>query len=154
MLVLDINFRIYPKIIIIDFVKVLDFPFCIFFKFFETKYRNSHVLFLYFGVFSEKTWTLSILHILDRNLGIVLQKRITDNFEGIRLNFLIFYKKIKKIEFACVSFQFWNIFEEDVKIKYFARSRQNSWNCFGKNYNWFFWRYYNSFLGFCNFFEK
>ena len=45
-----------------------------------------------------KTWKLSIMLILDRNLEIVLENMIIDIFEGVRLQFLHFYKRFEKLE--------------------------------------------------------
>ena len=72
---------------IIDIFEGVTLRFLIFAQLLK-KNRNSHVLVFHFGVYLGITRKLSILFVVDKNLGIVLKNRIIDIFEGVRLQFL------------------------------------------------------------------
>ena len=88
MLVLDTNLGIFLKNIIIVIFNALRHHLLHLQKI--KKNTNLHVLVLNIGVFLRKTWKLSILVVLDGNLGIVFKNIIIDIYEGVRLHFLHF----------------------------------------------------------------
>ena len=85
------------KILLMNFLKVKTSLFAFVSNFLKYFYRNLHVLVFDFGVFFRKTWYLSILVVVERNLGIALKKMIIDIFGGVRLHILHFLQTFYKI---------------------------------------------------------
>ena len=89
-----------------------------------------------FGVFLEKTLKLSIFFVLGRNRRIILKNKIIDIFEGVSLQFLHFVNFcLKNRNSHVLVFNFGVFFRKNMKIKYFLRSWQKSWNYFQKDDN-------------------